>query len=220
MSSRTVQWGGVAGMTFVVLILITIFGVSQPPMADEGVDKIRAYLVDNRSALLLFNALGLFAIPFVLWFAVVLRHLLRGDDTSNALGTASLAGLLVTAPMAMAGGAISIAPIYVDGAAQSFSDDTLRLAFEAQNLLFVATSAGIMTFALGAAIAIQRTRALPSYTMWLAFLAVIGNVVTMFATLGAGASGVALAGVTTFALFILVTGITMAAGKATPAAAT
>ena len=77
MSKRTIQWGGVAGMTFVVLILITIFGVSQPPTADDAIDKIRTYLVDNRTALLLFNALGLFAIPFVLWFAVVLRDVVR-----------------------------------------------------------------------------------------------------------------------------------------------
>ena len=220
MSNRTIQWGGVAGMTFVVLILITIFGVSQPPAADDVIDKIRSYLVDNRSALLLFNALGLFAIPFVLWFAVVLRDVLRGDATSNALGTASFAGLLVTAPMALAGSAVSVAPLYLDGAARTLSDDTLRLAFEAQNLLFAATSAGIVLFALGAALAIQRTRALPAYTMWLAALAVVGNVLTMFATLGAGAAALGLAGVLTFALFILVTGITMAAGKATPAAVT
>src|SRR4051794_5378020 len=161
MSNRTIQWGGVAGMTFVVLILITIFGVSQPPMADDAIDKIRSYLVDNRSALLLYNALGLCGIPFVLWFAVVLRHVLRGDDTSNALATASLAGLLVTAPMAMVGGAVSVAPIYLDGAAETLSDDTLRLAFEGQNLLFGATSAGIILFALGAALAIRRTGALP-----------------------------------------------------------
>ena len=37
--------------------------------------------------------------------------------------------------------------------------------------------------------------------------------------LGAGAAGIGLFGVLTFSLFILVTGITMAMGKATPAAA-
>jgi hypothetical protein len=39
-------------------------------------------------------------------------------------------------------------------------------------------------------------------------------VVTMFSVLDAGAATIGLAGVTTFALFILVTGIAMAAGTA------
>ena len=36
MSNRTIQWAGVAGMLFVVLILITVFGASQPPMEAQG----------------------------------------------------------------------------------------------------------------------------------------------------------------------------------------
>jgi hypothetical protein len=191
----------------------------QPPNADDSVDKIRAFLVDHRSAQLVSGLIQLIGIPFVLWFAVVLRETLRGDRLSSALGTASLAGLLVTAPMALAGGAVSVAPIYVDGVANKLNDDVLRVVFETQNLLFAATAAGITLFALCAALAIRRTGALPAYTLWLGFLAVVGNVVTMMSTLGAGASGLGFPGLLTFALFILVTGITMAAGKTTPAAA-
>jgi hypothetical protein len=219
MSDRTIKWGGAAAILFVVLILITAFGAGQPPMADDSVDKIRAYLVDHRTALLVFNAIGLFAVPFVLWFAVVLREVLRGDQTSNALGTASLAGLILTASMALAGGALQVAPIYVSGVAEGLNGDVLRIIFEAQNLLFAATSAGIIVFTLGAGLAIRRTNALPAHTMWLAFLAVIGNLATMFSTVGAKVSGFGFAGLLSFALFLLVTGITMVISKATPAVA-
>ncbi|MDP9334600.1 MAG: hypothetical protein M3Q30_15030, partial [Actinomycetota bacterium] len=206
-------WAGAAGIAFVILIVITITISGSPPMADDAVSKIRDYYVDHRSNLLWANLIGIFATPFVLWFAVVLREMFRGDRLANALGTVSLAGLLVTTPVAMIGGALNVSVIYVDGAAQTYRPDTLRLLYDAQSLVFAATSAGIVAFTLGAALAIRRTGALPSFTMWLALLAVVGNVVAMFTVLDAGAALIGLAGVTTFALFILVTGITMAAGK-------
>ena len=70
----------------------------------------------------------------------------------------------------------------------------------------------------GSAAAIRRSGTLPAYAMWLALLAVVGNIVTMFSDLGPGAAALGFAGVMTFALFILVTGITMAIGKADAAA--
>lgn len=220
MSDRAIRWAGGAGIVFVILIAITIAISGSPPMADDAVSKIRDYYIDHRSNLLCANLVGVLAIPFILWFAVVLREMFRADRLASTLGTFSLAGLLVTAPMALIGGALNVSVIYIDGAAQTYRPDTLRLMYDAQSLAFGATSAGIAAFTLGAALAIHRSGALPSFTMWFAWLAVLGNVVTMFTVLDAGAATIGLAGVTTFALFVLVTGITMAAGKTTtPAAA-
>ena len=216
MSDRVRQWGGVAAIVFVVLILITVFAGGSPPAIDDSADKIRAYFVDHRGGLLVSNVVGILAIPFVLWFVVVLRDTLRGDDTANALGTASLVGIVVTAPMALAGGAVAASIVYLDGFVNSASDDTVRLVFQAQTLLFAATSAGLVVFTLMAGLAIRRTGALPALTMWLAFLGTVGNLVTMIAAASSGAANIGFAGVLTFALFVLVTGITVALGKATP----
>ena len=215
MSDRAVRWAGVAGIVFVVLVVITIVVSGSPPMGDDAVSKIRDYYIDHRSSLLWANLVGIVGIPFILWFAVMLRELLRGDRLTSALGTFSLAGLIVTAPIALIGGALNVSVIYIDGAAQTYRPDTLRLVYDTQSLAFAGTSAGIAVFALGAALAIRRSGALPGFTVWLAWLAVVGNVVTMFSVLDAGAATIGLAGVTTFALFVLATGITMAAGKAT-----
>ena len=222
MSDRTRQWGGVAAIVFVVLILITIFSGGSPPAADDSAEKIRTYFIDHRGALLLANLLGVVAIPFVLWFLVVLRDTLRGDATANALGNAAFAGLVVTAGMALAGGAVAASVVYVAlnhgllaVMLNTVSADTVQLVFEVQTLLFSATAAGLILFSLTAGLAIQRTGALPAYTMWLAFLATLGNVLTVVSTASSDAAMLGLAGVTTFALFVLVTGITMALGKAT-----
>ena len=149
MSDRAVRLAGGAGIVFVVLLLIGVFGGGSMPMADDPIDKIRTYYVDHRSAVLLTNMVGLVGIPFVLWFAVVLRDLFRGDRLGHLLGTASLVGLVATAPMAMVGGVLQAAPVYVDGAAKNFGDDTLRILFIGSGLAFAATSAGITLFVLG-----------------------------------------------------------------------
>jgi hypothetical protein len=220
MQERTIRLAGVAAIVFVVLTVIAVFASGSPPAADDAVGTIRDYLVDHRSALLVGNFLGLVAIPFVLWFGVALRELVRGDPTANAFGTASLLGLAVTAPMAMAGGAVASSAIYVDGAAGRLGDDSILIVFEAQNLLFEAASAGLVLFLLMAGLAIRRTRALPPYLMWLAFLAALANVVALFSTLAAGASAIGLVGVLSFTLFVLVAGIVMLVGKVVPLAGT
>ena len=220
MSERAIRWAGMAGIVFVILIVISVAISGSPPMADDAVSKIRDYYVEYRSNLLWANLLGILPIPFILWFAVVLRELCRSDRLASALGTFSLAGLLVTAPIALIGGALNVSVIYVDGAAQRYSPGTLRIIYDAQGLAFAATSAGIAAFALGAALAIRRSGALPSFTIWLGLLAVLGNVLAMFTVLDASAATMGFAGVTTFALFVLVSGIVMAAAKTnTPASA-
>jgi hypothetical protein len=216
MTARTVRWGGIAAIVFVVLIVVTIFAAGAPPQADDSADKIREYFVEHRGGLLLVNFLGMVAVPFGLWFAVMLRELVRGDREANVFATLSLVGFIVTAAAALVGGALQAAPVYVDGAAEVLSDDTLRIVYIAQVLIFAALSAGGIAFGLGAALAIQRTQALPNYTMWLAFLVAIGNLLAMFAVFGPGAMALGLAGFITFGLFVLVTGIVMLAGKAAP----
>jgi hypothetical protein len=220
MPERFTRWGGIAGIVFVVLIVITIVTAGSPPAGDDSVDKIRAFMVDHRSALLIGNMIGLFGVPFIIWFFVVLREVLRGDVIANALGTASLLGVVLTASVALAGGGVSVAAIYVNGAVDTLGDDSVRIVYETQNLLFQATSAGLVLMSVAAALAIRRTGALPSFTMWLAWLATLGNLATMLTTLGAGAATISFVGVSTFALFVLVTGITLATGKATPPAVT
>src|SRR5215217_3577205 len=186
MPKRMVQWAGIAAIAFVVLTLISVFSTGEPPAADDAVGEIRDYLADHRTALLVANFLGLVATPLVLWFGVALREVLRGDRRANTLGTASLAGLLVTAPLAMVGGAIGSAAIYVDGVAETTGDDSIRILYEGQSLLFGATAAGLTLFAIATGLAIYETRSLPAYTMWLAFLAAIGNLIALFSTLAPG----------------------------------
>jgi hypothetical protein len=207
---------GVAALVFVLLTVIAVLLGGSPPAADDAVSKLRSYLVDHRTALLVSNFLGLLSLPLLLWFGAVFRQLVAVDRTDDALGTASLAGLLVAAPMALAGGAVMTSAIYVDGVADRLGDDTIRIVYEAQSLLFAATAAGFVLFAIAAGVAIARTRILPAYTVWLAGLAALGGIAAMISTLAAGAAILGLLGVVTFGLFVLGTAIAMAIGKVAP----
>src|SRR5437016_10299196 len=138
MSDRSIRLAGIAGVVFVVMILVTVFSTGSMPMPDDPPEKIRAFFVDHRGALLVSNFIGMLATPFVLWFGVTLRELVRGDRVSGALGTFSLAGLLVTAPMAAAGGATSVVAVYNNGVADKLSDDTVRTLFTMQGMFFTA----------------------------------------------------------------------------------
>jgi hypothetical protein len=220
MSDRTMRMGGVAALVFVALILVGVLSGGSPPAADDSAEKIRAYFVDHRGALILGNLCGLIGSAFVVWFAVVLREALRGDRLTSALGTASLAGILVTAPLALAGSAVFTAPVWVDGAAEHLGDDAVRLAYLTQNLLFAGTSCGLALCGATTALAIRRSGALPAYTMWLAALVAVGNIVVAVSTVSSDALVLGFIGISTFALFLLVTGIAMLTGKASPAATT
>jgi hypothetical protein len=218
MSDRFVRWGGIAAIVFVVLILFTAFSAGSPPSPDDAIDKVRQFYSDHRGILLVSNMVALFAIPFVVWWAIVFREVVHGDASANALGTGVLAGVLITAAAAIGGGALNVSVVYLDKGLANIPDGVLRVVFEGQGLMFQATSAGLVLMALTAGLSIQRTGALPGYTMWLAFIAVVGNLVAMASTLDAKVGTISFAGLLSFTLFLLVTGIVMAAGKATPAA--
>jgi len=218
MSERATRVTGVVALAFIVLILISAFAPGSPPAADASVDKIRTFMTDHRSAILLANFLGLFATIAGVWVFVYLRQMTRGDDLTNLAGTAALVGLVFTGVMALVGGAMFSAPLYVKGFAEGSGDDTIRLVYSMQTLAFAGTAAGLMFAMGGAFFAIRRSGALPAAAAWVAALAAVANVVAAFATLSAGASGIGFIGFIGFVLFMLVSGVCMVMGKVTQTA--
>ena len=217
MTDRAIRLAGVAALVFVALILISAFAPGSPPAADASVDKIRSFMVDHRGGILAAQLLGIFATPFAVWFFVTLRELTRGDRTdrtTNMAGTAALLGLTITGVLALVGGAVFAAPLYLNGFTDGTGDDIIRLVYSMQTEVFVATAAGLIVTMLGAHIAIRRSGALPVWVAWIAALAAVLNVVSAFASISAGASGLGFLGLIGFAVFMIVSGIMFVAGKA------
>ena len=134
MSARYLSVEGARPGEYYFLILVATLGMM---FMAGGIDLIT-----------LFIGLETMAVPFYI-LAGYIRPSRRSNEAAMkyfVLGTFSLAGLLVTAPIAMIGGALNVSVIYVDGAAQAYRPDTLRLMYDAQSLAFAATSAGIAAF--------------------------------------------------------------------------
>src|SRR3954452_20056915 len=144
MTDRAIRVAGIAALVFVVLLLIGALAPGSPPSGGASVDEIRTFMTDHRSAILLATLLGILATPFGVWFFVTLRELTRGDTTSNMAGTSALAGIIITACMALVGGAVFAAPLYVDGFTEGAADDTIRLVYSLQFLVFESTTAGLI----------------------------------------------------------------------------
>src|SRR4051794_37443938 len=213
MTDRAIRVAGIAALVFVVLIVVSAFAPGSPPAGDASVDKIRTFMTDHRSAILLATLLGIVATPFAVWFFVTLRELTRGDQLSNMAGTAAVAGVILAAAMAMAGGAVYAAPLYVDGFTEGATDDTIRVVYSMQFVIFESTAAGIFLATLGAFFMIRRSGVLPMAVAWLAALAALLSLISAFATLSAGAATLGLLGLVALVLFMLVAGIMMVAGK-------
>ena len=207
---------GGSAVIFAILLLVTGFAAGSPPQADDSVTKIAKYFADHRGVMLVSLLLQLIAVPLAIWFFAVVRQAVAGDPVDNALGLAAVAGIVLAGAMALAGNAVGAAIIYVKDA--TFIGDIIRFMYELQTLLFISTAAGILTASGATAWAAHRTKRLPAVAVWLGLLAVVGNLVAMFASLGASAAMIGFAGFLTFALFMLVTGAAMFLSASKPAA--
>jgi len=211
MNAKVARSAGASAIGFVVLVVITIIISGSPPASDaDKIEKIREYFIDHRGAILTGGVLQLLAVPLVIWFFVNVRQAVRGGDAAtNALGMAAVAGIVLGGACALGGQAAIGSTVWTKGFGESLSDDVVLVVYNLQSLLFVSASAGIGLAAGASAWAGKRTGALPAASVWLGALAVVGNLVAIFSFLGSGALVLGLAGIVTFLLFLLVTGVWM-----------
>jgi hypothetical protein len=208
MNARTARSAAWSALLFVAFILFTVFASGKPPAPDDPIADLQKYLVDHRGIILVSTLLGLMAVPLALWFFANVRDAVAAaDGTAHALGVAAVAGIVIAGACALAGSAVFASLVYVDGMAKTLGEDTIRFGYVAQTLLFASTSAGLALAAGATALAARRTNVLPSPTVWLGALAVLGNVVAMFSVLDSGVFVLGLAGIITFVLFLVVTAI-------------
>src|SRR3989442_10413179 len=65
------------GIVFVVIVIVGSFIAGQPPKADDPINKITAFAIDKRFALLLGDYLSAVGVVFALWFFGSLRSYLH-----------------------------------------------------------------------------------------------------------------------------------------------
>ncbi|TMC46941.1 MAG: hypothetical protein E6J20_20450, partial [Chloroflexi bacterium] len=106
MGKMTTRLAGIAGILFVILIAVPGFASGAPPDTADGPAKFLAYVMHNRSALIVSGFLGAAADFFVVFFLGGLYVALRRLGASPVMLVASVIAIVLTGALASAGGAI------------------------------------------------------------------------------------------------------------------
>ena len=98
----------VAGVLFVVLLLISAFSTGSPPKFDDPASKVVKYYGDHHRAILITMILSGIALVAFLWFVTQLALILR-DVGQGVLAVAVFAGGVATVAVAAIGDAVNAA---------------------------------------------------------------------------------------------------------------
>jgi hypothetical protein len=213
--------GGVVGILFVIIAVVSLFLPGTPPKADE-VAKIGTYLTDKRGDILAANYLVCLAFVFFLLFVGALRsHFGAVDRTGIRPGSAALAGGVAAASMVIAGSAVLNGAVFqVAGAGDVNLNHAL---YDVANDLFFAAGFGFAAFFAGAGVAVALTGALPRALAPAGFLVALLNVVSgvgFFAKSGFFAIGGAFGFIVPIASLLWILAASIAMLRPVPAART
>jgi hypothetical protein len=213
--------GGVAGILFVVLAVVSLFLPGTPPKADE-VAKISSYFAGKRGDILASDYVLGAAFTFFLLFLGSLRIRLGAAGPQGIRpGSAALAGGVAGTAMVFAGTAVLNGAVFQVAAA---GDPNLNHAlYDVANDLFVMAGFGFAAFFAGAALAMGGTGALPAVLAPAGLVVALLNLasgVTLFAKSGFFAIGGAFGVIVPIAslLWVLAASVVLLT-SASPAAA-
>lgn len=168
------KWGAIAGIEFVVLVLIGAFIGGTPPKLTDSAEKITKYYSDNQDALKVGNILAGLSLIAFLWFLGTLFQRLRAAEggTGRVAGIALTGGVVVTAIAAVGYAINAFGVVYPGQGDGSFRISTIVFGY----LGFPAAA-----LVLGTSIVVMRTKVLPAWVAWLgginAILWIVGGVV-------------------------------------------
>ena len=161
-------WVPLTGVAFVVLALVAVFVGGEPPDADSPVQEIVDHYRDNEDAIFAGALLLGLAGTLLIFFAGVLRKVLReAEGEGGVLSLVAFAGAVVLAIGAAIDGTISIAladkadtidPAAVQALQALWDNDFLPLAM------------GTAVFLFASGLSIVRHAALPKWLGWAAIL--------------------------------------------------
>jgi len=211
--------GGVVGILFVVIGVVSLFLPGTPPKADE-VAKIGTFFTDKRGSILAANYLVYVAFVFFLMFVGALRAQFgAADRTGIRPGSAALAGGVAAASLVIAGTAVLNGAVFQVAAA---GDANLNHAlYDISNDLFIASGFGFAAFFAGSAVAVAITGALPRVLAPAGLVVALLNVVSgvgFFAKSGFFAIGGAYGIIVPLATLLWILAASLAMLRPVPAA--
>jgi hypothetical protein len=179
--SETQWWrlGGLAGLLFVVLTVITVFIPFTTPAADLPTSEIVRAVVDDRTNLLAFGCiLGIAAAVFMVFTAALYSVLRLWEGNGGGPSVIVLAGGIGTSMILVLSQAVLVATIYA--ADRDADPAAIRALFELATPLYTSSALMLTLFLAGTAFSLIPSRVLPRWLGWTAAALAVAFVVSLF----------------------------------------
>jgi hypothetical protein len=184
--------GPLMGVLFIVLAVIAILVGGEPPSADDDVQEIVDFYLDNKDEVEVSAALGTLAVAALIFFANYFRRVLA-EAGEGLMSATVLVGASIMAIGLAIDGTISIALAEAADDLEPASVQTLQALWDND---FLPIALGAFVFLVSAGIAVIRTGVLPVWLGWIAIvLAVLGPTPIGFVSFLGGALWILVASV-------------------------
>ena len=163
----SLRWPPLTGVVFVVLIVLAFIIGGETPDVDDTGEEVISFYTDNEGSQFASAILGAYAVLFFVFFASVLRSVLRrAEDAPGILSTISFGGGLLVA----VGGLVFSGVTFT--LADLADNDPEPGAMQALNALnsdfFFPIAVGTAAFLIGAGIVMVRNGVLSKWIGWAA----------------------------------------------------
>jgi hypothetical protein len=176
--AQPARLGGILGIGFIVLFVISIIFQGDTPMSNDSADQIRSYFVDHGEKYLALDFItGIALIFFFLPFAACLRSVLaiaEGEPgiCSRLFYTGAIISLAIGGSASLGQGAIAM------GASDPAIDDSaLKLMAYLSDYGFAAFGAGFALTAVSAGIVMARTGVVARWVGYFGLVVAVLNVI-------------------------------------------
>lgn len=211
MSEGTLRrWSAIAGIAFVVLLVVSIVLVIPAPMADKSTAKIVKWYVDNRELAFVSGALTVLSTLAFLWFLGYLHHALSlVAGASRALSSIVLTSGLYTVTVATVTALPTAAlAITANRPGIPVNEGVVHLLADLIGLGITLIGVGLAIFLLALGLLLADGALRPRWAMWVAYagavLSVIGGVSGFFVTKSGKGNPLGFGGLVGTVLFIIV----------------
>src|SRR5215216_3413567 len=168
-----------AGVGFVVLGIVSFIVQGEPKSADDPVNEIVDFYLDNKDSIIAGQAIGLISGLLLIAFGAYLAKVLRAADQSMwVLPLLPLLGFVIMDVGFAIDGTIMIALAEAADDIEPTSVQTLQAFWDND---FLPIALGIMLFLFSFGIAVVRSGAVPK---WLGWVAIVLGVVALIPPIG------------------------------------
>jgi hypothetical protein len=168
MNGRNIQWlVPLTGVAFIVLAIVGFAIQGEPKSADDPVNEIVDFYLDNKDSIIAGTVIGIAGIFLLLVFASYLRQILQAAEGDSILPRLAYTGLVIMAIGFAIDGTILIALAESADDIEPTSVQTLQALWDND---FVPIALGILTFLWSFGLSVIRTGVLPKWLGWIAVL--------------------------------------------------